>query len=96
MALFKKDGQPQTELQYQIGGMEYPTVVRSLDRMARDGLIERHPSESNHVKRLFGRRKNPVSFIFRAFNQQVKIDILKYPMNKSGGFSPHSSKMDIK
>lgn len=44
MELFKRDGQTQTELQNAVGGIEHPTVVRTLDRMQRDGLIERRPS----------------------------------------------------
>jgi len=46
LALFEKDGQTQTQLQ-QIVGMDHSTIVRTLDRMARDGLIERRPSPSD-------------------------------------------------
>ncbi len=38
--LYQEDGITQTALQ-RIAGVEHPTVVRALDRMARDGLIER-------------------------------------------------------
>ncbi len=47
MELFKRDGQTQTELQNAVGGIEHPTVVRTLDRMQRDGLIERRPSSTD-------------------------------------------------
>lgn len=47
MELFKRDGQTQTELQNAVGGIEHPTVVRTLDRMQRDGLIERTPSHTD-------------------------------------------------
>lgn len=47
MELFKKEGQTQTELQRAIGGIEHPTIVRTLDRMERDGLIERRPSTTD-------------------------------------------------
>ncbi|KTD33223.1 MarR family transporter transcriptional regulator [Legionella nautarum] len=47
MELFKRDGQTQTELQNAVGGIEHPTVVRTLDRMQRDGLIERKPSSTD-------------------------------------------------
>ncbi|MBA2711581.1 MAG: MarR family transcriptional regulator [Tatlockia sp.] len=43
MALYEQDGQTQTELQ-KIIGIEQPTVVRTLDRMERDGLIVRKQS----------------------------------------------------
>ena len=43
MALYEQDGITQTELQ-KIIGIEQPTVVRTLDRMERDGLIERRQS----------------------------------------------------
>ncbi|MBA3537404.1 MAG: MarR family transcriptional regulator [Tatlockia sp.] len=43
MALYEQDGQTQTELQ-KIIGIEQPTVVRTLDRMERDGLILRRQS----------------------------------------------------
>ncbi len=46
MALFKRDGQTQTELQKFIG-IEQPTVVRTLDRMERDGLVERRQSPTD-------------------------------------------------
>lgn len=46
MELFKRDGLTQTELQRLIG-IEQPTVVRTLDRMERDGLIERKPSTTD-------------------------------------------------
>jgi MarR family transcriptional regulator, transcriptional regulator for hemolysin len=42
IALYEKNGQTQTELQ-KIIGIEQPTVVRTLDRMARSGLIIRKP-----------------------------------------------------
>lgn len=47
MELFKKDGQTQVELQRAIGGIENPTIVRTLDRMQRDGLIERKQSSTD-------------------------------------------------
>ena len=47
MELFKRDGQTQTALQNAVGGIEHPTVVRTLDRMQRDGLIERRPSSTD-------------------------------------------------
>lgn len=47
MELYKRDGQTQTELQQAVGGIEHPTVVRTLDRMQRDGLIERRPSATD-------------------------------------------------
>lgn len=47
MALFKKDGQTQVELQRAIGGIENPTIVRTLDRMQRDGLVERKQSSTD-------------------------------------------------
>lgn len=43
MALYEQDGITQTELQ-KIIGIEQPTVVRTLDRMERDELIERRQS----------------------------------------------------
>lgn len=46
MALFEQDGLTQTALQRAIG-IEQPTVVRTLDRMARDGLIERKASPTD-------------------------------------------------
>lgn len=46
LALFEKDGQTQTQLQQTVG-MDHSTIVRTLDRMARDGLIERRPSPSD-------------------------------------------------
>lgn len=46
MALYEQDGQTQTELQ-KIIGIEQPTVVRTLDRMQRDGLIERKQSPTD-------------------------------------------------
>lgn len=47
MELFKKDGQTQAELQRAIGGIENPTIVRTLDRMQRDGLVERRQSSTD-------------------------------------------------
>ena len=47
MELYKRDGQTQTELQQAVGGIEHPTVVRTLDRMQRDGLIQRRPSATD-------------------------------------------------
>lgn len=47
MELFKKDGQTQAELQRSIGGIENPTIVRTLDRMQRDGLVERTQSSTD-------------------------------------------------
>lgn len=47
MVLFEKDGINQTDLQRAIGGIEQPTVVRTLDRMERDGLIVRKPNPSD-------------------------------------------------
>lgn len=47
MELFKKDGQTQAELQRAIGGIENPTIVRTLDRMQRDGLVERKQSSTD-------------------------------------------------
>lgn len=46
LELYKKDGQTQTELQKTIG-IEQPTVVRTLDRMERDGFIIRKKSPSD-------------------------------------------------
>ena len=46
LALFEKDGQTQTQLQQTVG-MDHSTIVRTLDRMARDGLIERRLSPSD-------------------------------------------------
>lgn len=46
MALYNQDGMTQTELQNVIG-IEQPTIVRTLDRMARDGLIERRQSPTD-------------------------------------------------
>ena len=46
MELYQHDGLTQTELQRAIG-IEQPTVVRTLDRMERDGLIERKPSSTD-------------------------------------------------
>ena len=46
MALYTQDGMTQTELQNVIG-IEQPTVVRTLDRMARDELIERRQSPTD-------------------------------------------------
>src|SRR3990167_8538743 len=46
MALYEQDGMTQTELQQAIG-IEQPTVVRTLDRMERDGLIVRKQSPSD-------------------------------------------------
>ena len=47
MELFKKDGQTQAELQRAIGGIENSTIVRTLDRMQRDGLVERRQSSTD-------------------------------------------------
>ena len=47
MELYKKDGQTQAELQRAIGGIENPTIVRTLDRMGRDGLVERKQSQTD-------------------------------------------------
>lgn len=47
MELYQRDGQTQTELQQAVGGIEHPTVVRTLDRMQRDGLIQRSPSATD-------------------------------------------------
>jgi MarR family transcriptional regulator, transcriptional regulator for hemolysin len=47
MVLFEKDGINQTDLQRAIGGIEQPTVVRTLDRMERDGLIIRKPNPAD-------------------------------------------------
>ena len=44
MALYQQDGLTQAEMHKQIG-IEQPTAVRTLDRMERDGLIIRIPSE---------------------------------------------------
>ena len=46
MALYDQDGLTQTELQNAIG-IEQPTVVRTLDRMERDGLIARKQSPTD-------------------------------------------------
>lgn len=46
MALYEQDGQTQTQLQ-KIIGIEQPTVVRTLDRMERDGLIVRKQSPTD-------------------------------------------------
>ena len=46
MELFEQDGLTQTALQRAIG-VEQPTVVRTLDRMERDGLIERKSSPTD-------------------------------------------------
>ena len=46
MELFEQDGLTQTALQRAIG-VEQPTVVRTLDRMERDGLIKRKPSPTD-------------------------------------------------
>lgn len=46
LELYHKDGQTQTELQKAIG-IEQPTVVRTLDRMERDGLINRKSNPSD-------------------------------------------------
>lgn len=46
MALYEQDGLTQTELQ-KIIGIEQPTVVRTLDRMERDGLIVRKQSPTD-------------------------------------------------
>ena len=46
MELYAQDGLTQTELQNAIG-IEQPTVVRTLDRMERDGLIVRKQSPTD-------------------------------------------------
>ncbi len=46
MALYQQNGLTQSEMHKQIG-IEQPTAVRTLDRMERDGLIERTPSLSD-------------------------------------------------
>lgn len=46
MALFEQEGLTQTQLQQSIG-VEQPTVVRTLDRMERDGLIMRQSSATD-------------------------------------------------
>ena len=46
MELYARDGLTQTELQNAIG-IEQPTVVRTLDRMERDGLIVRKQSPTD-------------------------------------------------
>ena len=46
MELYAQDGLTQTELQNAIG-VEQPTVVRTLDRMERDGLIVRKKSSTD-------------------------------------------------
>jgi MarR family transcriptional regulator for hemolysin len=43
LELFEQEGLTQTELQKRIG-MDHSTIVRTLDRMTRDGLIERRSS----------------------------------------------------
>ena len=50
LELYQTDGLSQTELQGKIG-IEQPTLVRTLDRMARDGLILRQASP--HDRRVF-------------------------------------------
>jgi len=46
LELYNKDGQTQSELQKSIG-IEQPTVVRTLDRMERDGFIVRKHNTSD-------------------------------------------------
>lgn len=46
MALYQQDGLTQSEMHKQIG-IEQPTAVRTLDRMERDGLIERTRSATD-------------------------------------------------
>lgn len=46
MHLWENDGVMQRDLHKQIG-IEQPTAVRTLDRMERDGFIERKPSPSD-------------------------------------------------
>ena len=46
LALYERDGQTQTELCAQVR-IEQPTMARTLDRMERDGLIERRPDPSD-------------------------------------------------
>lgn len=46
LELYQQDGLTQTELHQRIK-IEQPTVVRTLDRMERDGLIVRKPSNSD-------------------------------------------------
>jgi MarR family transcriptional regulator for hemolysin len=46
MELFNQDGLTQTEL-VQLIEVEQPTVVRTLDRMERDGFISRKPSTTD-------------------------------------------------
>jgi len=53
MALYIEDGLTLSELHKQIG-IEQPTAVRTLDRMERDGLVQRIPSTEDrrafHIK----------------------------------------------
>jgi MarR family transcriptional regulator for hemolysin len=46
MELYPQGGLPQGELHKRIG-IEQPTAVRTLDRLERDGLIQRSPSATN-------------------------------------------------
>jgi MarR family transcriptional regulator for hemolysin len=46
LELYQQDGLTQTELHQRIK-IEQPTVVRTLDRMERDGLIVRKPSSND-------------------------------------------------
>ena len=49
--LYERDGQTQAELSRQVA-IEPPTVVRTIDRMVRDGLVRRepHPSDGRAVQ----------------------------------------------
>jgi MarR family transcriptional regulator for hemolysin len=46
LELFKKDGQTQAQLQKAVG-LDHSTIVRTLDRMERDSLIERRASTTD-------------------------------------------------
>lgn len=51
LALYEQDGITQQEL-CQIVGIEQPTMANTLERMERDGLVERRPHPSDGRKQL--------------------------------------------
>ena len=75
MELYDQDGLTQTELQKAIG-IEQPTVVRTLDRMERDGFIVR--KQSTNDRRVFN-----IHLTEKAFNCKSAVLSSASLLNKS-------------
>ncbi|KTD82315.1 MarR family winged helix-turn-helix transcriptional regulator [Legionella waltersii] len=74
MELYNQDGLMQSEL-VQLIDVEQPTLVRTLDRMERDGLITRNPSPSD-------RRSMNIYLTAKAQNLQFNLDQSAKQLNK--------------